>query len=105
MRELQILQDVTSDLQIENPQVNVRSIGTRLGPRLSAEQIERRSSAMPPRQVTTIFAPNNPYHVILELSGVQTDPAALSMLYVRSQPPSWCRCTVSKLSPAWGRSS
>jgi HAE1 family hydrophobic/amphiphilic exporter-1 len=87
MRGLPGLQDVTSDLQIANPQVNVeidrdkaRSMG------VSAEQIEDALfSAYGARQVSTIFAPNNTYKVILELlPKFQTDPAALSRLYVRS---------------------
>ena len=69
LRGLAGLQDVTSDLQIANPQVNVtidrdkaRSMG------VSAEQIESALfSAYGARQVSTIFAPNNTYKVILEL--------------------------------------
>ena len=87
LRGLAGLQDVTSDLQIANPQVNVtidrdkaRSMG------VSAEQIESALfSAYGARQVSTIFAPNNTYKVILELlPKFQMDPAALSRLYVRS---------------------
>ena len=37
------------------------------------------------RQVSTIYAPNNQYQVILELEPqYQTDPSALSMLYIQS---------------------
>src|SRR2546425_12758605 len=37
------------------------------------------------RQISTIYAPNNEYQVILQLlPQYQADPAALSMLYVRS---------------------
>ncbi|MGB7631777.1 MAG: efflux RND transporter permease subunit, partial [Candidatus Deferrimicrobium sp.] len=87
LRGLPGLQDVTSDLQIANPQVNVsierdkaRSMG------VSAEQIEDALfSAYGARQVSTIFAPNNTYKVILELlPRFQTDPAVLSRLYIRS---------------------
>ncbi|HEX2720549.1 MAG TPA: efflux RND transporter permease subunit, partial [Candidatus Deferrimicrobium sp.] len=87
LRNLPGLQDVTSDLQIANPQVNVeidrdkaRSMG------VSAEQIEDALfSAYGARQVSTIFAPNNTYKVILELlPKFQRDPTALSRLYVRS---------------------
>jgi HAE1 family hydrophobic/amphiphilic exporter-1 len=87
LRSLAGLQDVTSDLQIANPQVNVtidrdkaRSMG------VSAEQIESALfSAYGARQVSTIFAPNNTYKVILELLPTfQRDPTALSRLYVRS---------------------
>ncbi len=81
------LQEVTSDLQIKSPQVNVeidRDKAAALG--LSAQQIEDALySSYGSRQVSTIYAPNNQYQVILELDPkYQTDPAALSLLYVRS---------------------
>ena len=81
------LQDVTSDLQIKNPQVEVsidRDQASRLG--VSAEQIEDALySAYGSRQVSSIYAPNDQYQVILEVEPrYQEDPAALSRLYVRS---------------------
>jgi HAE1 family hydrophobic/amphiphilic exporter-1 len=81
------LQEVTSDLQIKSPQVNVeidRDKASALG--LSAGQIEDALySAYGSRQVSTIYAPNNQYQVILELDpAYQMDPSALSLLYVRS---------------------
>ncbi|MBI4681717.1 MAG: efflux RND transporter permease subunit [Nitrospirae bacterium] len=87
MRGLPQLQDVTSDLQIKNPQVNVdidRDRASALG--LSAQQIEDALYyAYGSRQVSNIFAPNNQYQVIMELlPEYQMDPSALSMLYVRS---------------------
>ncbi len=87
VRTLPQVQDVTSDLQIKNPQVNVvvdRDKASALG--LSAQQVEDALfSAYSQRQVSTIYAPNNQYRVILELlPKYQQDPAALSMLYVRS---------------------
>ncbi len=87
MRSLPQLQDVTSDLQIKNPQVNVqidRDKSSALG--VSVEQIENALYyAYGSRQVTTIYAPNNQYQVILELAEqYQRDPAALSMLYVQA---------------------
>jgi hydrophobic/amphiphilic exporter-1 (mainly G- bacteria), HAE1 family len=87
VRALPQVQDVTSDLQIKNPQVNVvvdRDRASALG--LSAQQVEDAlSSAYSQRQVSTIYAPNNQYRVLLELlPRYQEDPAALSMLYVRS---------------------
>jgi HAE1 family hydrophobic/amphiphilic exporter-1 len=82
-----LLQDVTSDLQIKNPQVNVdidRDKASSLG--VSAQQVEDALySAYGQRQVSTIYAPNNAYRVITELENqYQLDPSALSMLYVRS---------------------
>ncbi len=87
MKTIPQLQDVTSDLQIKSPQVNVeidRDKAAALG--LTAEQIEDSLYyAYGSRQVSTIYAPNDQYQVILELDpAYQTDPNALSMLYVRS---------------------
>jgi hydrophobic/amphiphilic exporter-1 (mainly G- bacteria), HAE1 family len=87
LRELPELQDVTSDLQVKNPQVNVeinRDKASALG--VTALQIEDAlNTAYGARQVSTIFAPNNQYQVIMELEPrYQTDPSSLSLLYVRS---------------------
>ena len=81
------LRDVTSDLLIANPQVNVnidRDKASSLG--VTAQQIEDALySAYGQRQVSTIYAPNDEYWVVMELQDkYQRDPAALSMLYVRS---------------------
>ncbi len=88
IRELPGLQDVTTDLQISNPQVDIRidrDKASALG--VSAHKIEDALfSAYASRQVSTIFAPNNDYAVILELKPqYQRDPAALSMLYIRNE--------------------
>jgi HAE1 family hydrophobic/amphiphilic exporter-1 len=87
MRSLPGLVDVTSDLQIKNPQVNVvinRDKAATLG--VSAQQIEDALYyAYGSRQISTIYAPNNEYDVIMELEPrYQMDPAALQWLYVRS---------------------
>jgi len=87
MRALPQLQDVTSDLQINNPQVNIdinRDKASALG--ITAQQIEDALYyAYGSRQVSTIYAPNNQYQVILELEPkYQTDLSALSWLYIRS---------------------
>ena len=87
MREIPGLLDVTSDLQIANPQINVaidRDMAKATG--LSARQIEDALfSAYGSRQVSTIFTPTNAYKVILELDPrYQEDASALSRLYVRS---------------------
>jgi len=87
MTTLPGLQDVTSDLQIRNPQVNVvidRDKASALG--VTANQVEDALySAYGLRQITTIFAPNNQYHVILETgTEYQRDASALSILYVHS---------------------
>jgi HAE1 family hydrophobic/amphiphilic exporter-1 len=87
MREIPGLQDVTSDLQIANPRINVSIERDKAKVRgLSAQQIEDALfSAYGTRQISTIFTPTNTYKVILELlPRFQEDPAALSRLYVRS---------------------
>jgi len=88
LRGLPKLQDVTSDLQIKNPQVSVRidrDRATSLG--VTVQQIEQALyDAYGSRQVSTIYTPNNQYWVILELvPEYQRDPSALQLLYLRSQ--------------------
>jgi len=87
MRELPALQDVTSDLQTQNPELDVvinRDKASKLG--VSAQQIESALySAYGSRWISTIYAANDQYRVILQLDDrYQLDPAALSLLYVRS---------------------
>jgi HAE1 family hydrophobic/amphiphilic exporter-1 len=87
MRELPGLQDVTSDLQIKSPQVNVeidRDKASAL--HVTATQIEDALySAYGARQISTIYTPINQYQVIIELEPqYQLDPSALSLLYIRS---------------------
>jgi HAE1 family hydrophobic/amphiphilic exporter-1 len=87
MERLPALQDVTSDLQIKNPQVNVnidRDKASALG--INAAQVEDALyTAYGQRQVSTIYAPNDEYWVVMELEDqYQRDPSALSLLYVRS---------------------
>ena len=87
MRNLPILQDVTSDLQIKNPQINVviqRDKASTLG--VTARQIENALySAYGNRWVSTIYAPNDQYKVIMELEPqYQINPDTLHMLYINS---------------------
>jgi len=88
LRGLPTLQDVTTDLQIKNPQVSLRidrDRATSLG--VTVQQIEQALyDAYGSRQVSTIYTPNNQYWVILELlPEYQRDPTALQLLYLRSQ--------------------
>ena len=88
LRQVPILQDVTTDLQIKNPQVSVqidRDRAAALG--VTVQQIEQALyDAYGSRQVSTIYTPNNQYWVILELlPQYQRDPGALSLLNIRSQ--------------------
>jgi HAE1 family hydrophobic/amphiphilic exporter-1 len=87
MRGLDTIQDVTSDLEIANPQVDVKIDRDKASAlNVTAEQVEDALyAAYGARQVSTIYAPNDEYWVIEELEDqYQRDPAALSMLYVRS---------------------
>jgi HAE1 family hydrophobic/amphiphilic exporter-1 len=87
MRALPGFQDVTTDLQLKNPQVSVEILRDKAsGVGVSAARIEGALfDAYGSRQVSTIFAPNNQYQVILELGPqYKMDPEALSQLYVRS---------------------
>ncbi|HMF89679.1 MAG TPA: efflux RND transporter permease subunit, partial [Candidatus Angelobacter sp.] len=88
LRALPQLQDVTSDLQVKNPQVTVQIDRDKL----AALNIDPRTvedalySAYGSRQISTIYAPNNQYKVIMELQPqFQLDPSALGMLYVHAK--------------------
>ena len=89
LREIDGIVDVSSDLQIRNPQLNVeldRDQIAALG--LTADQVELAlMSAYGSRQVSQIFAADDQYQVILQVDPkYQRDPAALSMLYVQASP-------------------
>jgi HAE1 family hydrophobic/amphiphilic exporter-1 len=87
MREMQGLVDVTSDVQLDNPQLTIdidRAKAASMG--ISARQVEEALSyGYGQRTVSTILAPNNEYDVLMELEPpYQRDPAQLAKLYVRS---------------------
>src|SRR5690348_13288479 len=87
IRKLPGFLDVTSDLEINNPQVNIhidRDKAQALG--VSAFQIENAlTTAYGQGRISTIYAPNNEYWVISELEPqYQANPNDLSLLYVRS---------------------
>ncbi|MFA5203880.1 MAG: efflux RND transporter permease subunit [Lentisphaeria bacterium] len=87
LRAIPGLLDITSDLQLKNRQVAVeinRDLATTLG--VSVEQVETALlNAYGSRQISTIFAPQNQYQVILEVTPeYQANPAILDLLYVRS---------------------
>ena len=78
---------VSTDLQVNAPQVDLkinRDLAASLG--VTAEAIETAMySAYGARQISTIYAENDSYKVILELlPQYRSNPLALSMLYVRS---------------------
>ncbi|HEV8124738.1 MAG TPA: efflux RND transporter permease subunit [Gemmatimonadales bacterium] len=85
MRAIPGLTDVTSDLQINNPQVKVavdRDRAATLG--IDVNTIETALyNAYGARQVSTIYTPNNQYWVVMELlPQYQSDLSALNLLYV-----------------------
>jgi HAE1 family hydrophobic/amphiphilic exporter-1 len=87
MRGISGLTDISSDLEMKNPQVEVkinRDKATSMG--VSVESIESTLySAYGAKQISNIYAPNNTYVVILELKPeFRTDPNSLSLLYVTS---------------------
>jgi HAE1 family hydrophobic/amphiphilic exporter-1 len=106
MRTLPGIIDVSTDAMLRNPTVNVqidRDRAAALG--LSANQIEDALfSSYGTRQVSTIYAPNNSYQVVMELDPkYQGNPAALSLLYVRAASGDLVPLdTVAKLVPSVG---
>jgi len=79
------LTDVTSDLQIKNPQVQVsidRDRAAALG--IDVNQIESALyNAYGARQVSTIYTPNDQYWVVMELlPQYQRDLSALNLLHI-----------------------
>jgi len=87
LKDAPALQDVTSDLQIANPQVEVainRDRASALG--VSARQVEETLyDAYGSRQVSTIFTASDQYWVIMELlPEFQRDIAAFQSLYVKA---------------------
>src|SRR5262249_18087152 len=99
-------EDVSSDLQINNPLVTVemdRDKLSMLG--LTATQVETALyNAYGTRQVSQIYAPNNQYQVIVQVAPqFQADPAALALLYVRSSTGNLVPLnTVARVSTDYG---
>lgn len=87
LRGMDEIQDVGSDLQVRSPQLMIdidRDKAATLG--LSPEQIESSlANGFGPRWISTIYAQNDQYRVLLELDPrYQRDPAVLSKVYVKS---------------------
>jgi HAE1 family hydrophobic/amphiphilic exporter-1 len=87
MRAMPMLQDVTTDMQLQNPEVTVeieRDKALALG--VTPLQIEDALYySYGSRQVSTIYAATNQYYVIMELEPrFQNDPSQLSKLYIQS---------------------
>ncbi|RPJ85281.1 MAG: acriflavine resistance protein B, partial [Acidobacteria bacterium] len=87
LRKLDEIEDVSTDLQMRNPQLTVdldRDQIAALG--LTVDQVQLAlMSSYGSRQVSHIYAPDDEYVVIMQVDPrYQRDPAALSMLYVQS---------------------
>ncbi len=87
MKGIAGIQDVTSDLQLSNPQISIqinRDRAATLG--VTSQKIEDALyTAYGTRQISTIYTPNNQYQVIMELAPeFQGNANAISMLYVRA---------------------
>ncbi len=87
MKQLPGITDVTSDMQIKNPQANVvvdRDKASALG--VTPQQVESALySAYGQRLVSPIYTSTNEYWVVLQVQKqFQDDPNMLSALYIRS---------------------
>jgi HAE1 family hydrophobic/amphiphilic exporter-1 len=79
--------DVSSDLQLSSPQVNVTLDRDRIAALgLTVDQVElAMANAYSTVQVSTIYAPNNQYQVLMRVAPEYQDrPDALALLYIRS---------------------
>ncbi len=87
-KQSNLLQDVTTDMQNDNPQIEVNIDRLRAASfGVTAQQIENSLyDAYGSRQVSLLYTPSNEYSVILEvLPTYQKDVEALGMLFIRSQ--------------------
>src|SRR5262245_62076974 len=87
MRDLPILQDVNSNLQVNTPQINVEIDRQQAAAHnVTIAQIQTAlGDAFGSRQVSTIYMPTNEYQVILEAKPeFQADPTSLGRLYIHS---------------------
>jgi HAE1 family hydrophobic/amphiphilic exporter-1 len=78
--------DVTSDIQVNNPQLNVqidRDKASSVG--ISVQQVEDiLNDAFGTRQISTIYATSNEYEVIVEVKPeYQRDASAIGQLYIK----------------------
>jgi len=88
MRRLPVLRDVTTDLQIRNPQLSVdidREKAAAFG--LTTDQIKQALyNTYGNRQISTIFTQAADYAVLLEAKGnFRDDPSALGRIFIRAQ--------------------
>ena len=87
LNQLPDLVDVTTDLQLQNPRVHIDIDRDRAAAmNISASAVEDAlASAYSARQVSTIYAPNNAYKVVVKVADdFQNEPNMLALLHVRS---------------------
>lgn len=106
MQKMPELQDVTTDVQVAGPQVNIdidRDKASSLG--VTVQQVEQAlSGAYGSTYISTIYATTNEYRVVLEVEPrFQRDPQLLSKLYVTSSFGKLVPLnTVAKITPSVG---
>ncbi len=86
LKKVDWMQDINTDLQIDNPQINVRILRDRAASfGITPEQIQSALyDAFGGRELTTIYGPTDQYLVFMEWDPVyQQDMHALDALYVR----------------------
>ncbi len=88
MQDIPELEDVSSDMEFKSPELNItidRDKASALG--ISAYQVEDAlATSFGNRKVSSFYASTDTYDVVMELAPeYQANPAALSMLSVRSQ--------------------
>jgi HAE1 family hydrophobic/amphiphilic exporter-1 len=87
LRTLPQIADVSSDLQLTNPQLSVTLDRDRIAALgLTADGVESAlADAFSGRQITTIFTPNNQYAVMMRVGPeFQQDASALSSIYLKT---------------------
>ena len=87
LRAMPGIVDVSSDLQLANPQVNIELDRPRIAALgLTVDQVQSAmASAYSNAQVSTIYAPTNQYQVIMRVAPEYQDrPDALSLLFIKS---------------------
>ena len=87
LRELPLLQDVASNLELRNPEIQIRILRDRasaLG--ISSQQVEQALfNAFGGRQVSTLYGASDQYNVMLELDRrYQADINAMESLFIQS---------------------
>ncbi|MEI7806144.1 MAG: efflux RND transporter permease subunit [Hyphomicrobiales bacterium] len=99
------LRDVTADLYVKNPQMLVevdREKAAVYG--ITVDQIRQEMfNAFGSRQVATIYTPANDYQVILEsLPEFQTDPSALTKIFVKTNTSGGAPSASGTVAPGGG---